>query len=238
MVEIEAVERSYAMPGGQACAALRGITLSIARGEYVAVLGKSGSGKSTLLNLVAGLDRPDAGTVRVGDQDLSRLGESALAGWRGAQLGVVFQFFQLMPTLTVVENIMLAMELVGTVPVRDRSSRALALLERVELADQARKLPSALSGGQQQRAAVARALANDPPLVIADEPTGNLDSETAAHLGELFASLVREGKTLVVVTHDDALAHDAHRVIRLRDGKVLADERASESGVAPSGTGP
>jgi len=223
MIEVTGVERTYAMPGGQSCHALRGLTLTLARGEYVAVLGKSGSGKSTLLNLVAGLDRPTRGSVHVAGEDLSRLGENAMAAWRGAHLGVVFQFFQLLPTLTVSENLMLAMELVGRVPPRERLARSLALLDEVGLASEARKLPSTLSGGQQQRAAIARALANDPPLLIADEPTGNLDSETAADLARLFERLASEGKTLLVVTHDPALARDAHRVVRLRDGNVLEE---------------
>jgi len=227
MVELHDVERTYATPGGQPCHALRGATLTLQRGEYVAILGKSGSGKSTLLNVVAGLDRPTSGTVRVAGEDLSRLGENALAAWRGAQVGVVFQFFQLLPTLTVSENLVLAMELVGRIAQRDRATRAMALLAEVGLSNEARRLPSALSGGQQQRAAVARALANDPPLLIADEPTGNLDSETAADLAGLFGRLVAEGKTLLVVTHDTALAKAAHRVVRLRDGQVLEEAAAT-----------
>ncbi|QJR14077.1 putative ABC transporter ATP-binding protein YknY [Usitatibacter palustris] len=227
MVEIDAVSRTYAMPGGQSWPALRGLTLSVPAGESVAVLGKSGSGKSTLLNLIAGLDRPTSGTVRVAGEDLTRLSESAIAPWRGRHVGVVFQFFQLLPTLTVVENIVLAMELVATIAPRDREPRALALLERVGLADQARKLPSMLSGGQQQRAAIARALANDPPILLADEPTGNLDSETAADLGRLFDELVAQGKTLIIVTHDPNLAQAAHRIVSLRDGLIASDRAAA-----------
>ena len=221
MVRARGLSRTYAVPGAPPCAALRGLTLEIARGESVAILGKSGSGKSTLLNLVAGLDRSTEGELHVAGQDLSRLGEGAMSAWRGAHLGIVFQFFQLLPTLTAHENVVLAMELVGRVPRGERDTRASALLERVGLAAEARKLPSMLSGGQQQRVAVARALANDPPLVIADEPTGNLDSETAADLARLFEALVAEGKTLVVVTHDATLAAAAHRVVHLRDGQLL-----------------
>jgi putative ABC transport system ATP-binding protein len=227
MIEATQLERSYDLPGGQACRALRGLTLRIEAGEYVAILGKSGSGKSTLLNLFAGLDQPSAGTLRVGGADLARMGENALAAWRGKRVGVVFQFFQLLPTLTVAENIVLAMELAGSLAPAARMQRAMDLLARVGLADQARKLPSTLSGGQQQRAAVARALANDPPLLLADEPTGNLDSETAADLHALFEELARDGKTLVVVTHDEALARAAHRVVSLRDGQVAADRTAA-----------
>jgi putative ABC transport system ATP-binding protein len=224
MVRARGLTRTFAIPGGQACAALRGVSIDIARGEYVAILGRSGSGKSTLLNLIAGLDRADAGELAVAGEELARLGEGAMSAWRGANLGIVFQFFQLLPTLTVRENLVLAMELAGKVPREESVPRADALLERVGLADQAGKLPATLSGGQQQRAAVARALANDPPLLIADEPTGNLDSETAAELALLFESLVREGMTLVVVTHDASLARSAHRVVRLRDGQVVAAE--------------
>jgi putative ABC transport system ATP-binding protein len=223
MIEATSLARTFPLPGGQACQALRGISLTIAAGDYVALLGKSGSGKSTLVNLLAGLDRPSGGGVRVAGSDLGRMGESDLAAWRGATVGVVFQFFQLLPTLTVAENLVLAMELVGRIEPRLRRPRALALLERVGLADQANKLPATLSGGQQQRAAVARALANDPPLILADEPTGNLDSETAASLHALFRSLVAEGKTMVVATHDTGLAADARRVVSLRDGQVRDD---------------
>ena len=223
MIEATNLERTFTLPGGQPCHALRSVSLAIGPGDYVAVLGKSGSGKSTLINLFAGLDQPSAGTVRVAGSDLAGMGESALASWRGANVGVVFQFFQLLPTLTVAENLVLAMELVGRVAPKERRPRALALLERVGLADQANKLPATLSGGQQQRAAVARALANDPPLILADEPTGNLDSETAASLHALFRGLVAEGKTVVVVTHDSTLAADARRVISLRDGQVRDD---------------
>jgi putative ABC transport system ATP-binding protein len=205
--------------------------MNIARGEYVAVLGKSGSGKSTLLNLIAGLDRPSTGTIQVAGTSLAGLNENALARWRGANVGVVFQFFQLLPTLTVAENIILAMELVGTVEPTRRRARALELLARVGLSDQAHKLPSMLSGGQQQRAAIARALANDPPIVLADEPTGNLDSETAADINALFTQLVEQGKTLLIVTHDANLSQVAARVIELKDGAVIADRTNTQVAV-------
>ncbi|MEQ1516383.1 MAG: ABC transporter ATP-binding protein [Usitatibacteraceae bacterium] len=224
MIELNAAAKSYAVPGGQTCHALRAVNLRVDAGEYVVVLGKSGSGKSTLLNLLAGLDRPSGGSVRVAGADLHRMRENALALWRGANVGVVFQFFQLLPTLTVVENIMLAMEFVGSVDRGLRRSRGIELLGMVGLLDQADKLPSMLSGGQQQRAAIARALANDPPIVLADEPTGNLDSETAADINALFDQLTRQGKTLVVVTHDASLAKVANRVIEIRDGVVISDQ--------------
>ena len=223
IVALTAVSKSYDVRGGQTCHALRAITLSITPGEYVAVLGKSGSGKSTLLNLIAGLDRPNVGNLRVAGADLQDASENALALWRGQNIGVVFQFFQLLPTLTIVENIILAMEFVGKIAAPARRPRALELLQLVRLSDQANKLPSMLSGGQQQRAAIARALANDPPIVLADEPTGNLDSETAADVNALFEQLVKQGKTLVVVTHDANLAQVAHRIIELKDGTVVSD---------------
>ncbi|MEO8383909.1 MAG: ABC transporter ATP-binding protein [Betaproteobacteria bacterium] len=223
MIALHDAEKSYAVRGGQTCHALRAVSLSITAGEYVAVLGKSGSGKSTLLNLIAGLDRPSAGNLRVAKMDLADAGENTLALWRGENIGVIFQFFQLLPTLTIVENIILAMEFVGKIASSARRARALELLQLVALADQAHKLPSMLSGGQQQRAAIARALANDPPIVLADEPTGNLDSETAADINALFAQLVKQGKTLVVVTHDTNLAQVAQRVIKLKDGAVISD---------------
>lgn len=223
MIELGVAAKSYAVPGGQTCHALRAVSLQIKVGEYVAVLGRSGSGKSTLLNLIAGLDRPSAGAVRVAGADLPGMNENAMALWRGANVGVVFQFFQLLPTLTAVENIILAMEFVGKVPRAARRPRALELLQLVGLSDQANKLPSTLSGGQQQRAAIARALANDPPIVLADEPTGNLDSETAADINALFERLIEQGKTLVVVTHDSSLAKVAHRIVELKDGTVISD---------------
>ena len=233
IVELESVERVYTLRGGQSHAALRGLSLCINAGEHVAVLGKSGSGKSTLLNLLAGLDRATSGRVRVAGTDPAKLSENALARWRGPNVGVVFQFFQLLPTLTVLENLLLAMDLVGKVPTATRRARATDLLARVGIADQAGKLPAMLSGGQQQRAAIARALANDPPLLLADEPTGNLDSETASDIARLFQDLAHEGKTLLIVTHDAALAAGAQRVLRLKDGLIAADERSAQGVTVP-----
>ena len=224
IIRLEGATKSFGARGAQEFQALRGISLRVAPGEFLAVLGKSGSGKSTLLNLIAGIDRPTTGDVHAAGADLARLGENRMALWRGRNVGVVFQFFQLLPTLTVEENIMLAMDFVGKIPGADRRPRARQLLTLVGLADQATKLPSALSGGQQQRAAIARALANDPPIVLADEPTGNLDSETSAAVAELFHGLIGQRKTLLIVTHDDNLASRAHRVIQLKDGLIVADE--------------
>jgi putative ABC transport system ATP-binding protein len=224
IIRLENATKSFGSRGGQSFPALRGVSLRVAPGDFLAVLGKSGSGKSTLLNLIAGIDRPTEGEVHAAGENLNRLGENRMALWRGRNIGVVFQFFQLHPTLTVEENILLAMDFVGKVPGADRRKRARELLELVGLSDQAAKLPSALSGGQQQRAAIARALANDPPIILADEPTGNLDSETSTAVAELFHGLIGQGKTLLIVTHDDKLASRAHRVIRLKDGLIVADE--------------
>ena len=224
IIRIEGATKSFGSRGGQFFPALRGVSLRVAPGDFLAVLGKSGSGKSTLLNLIAGIDRPTEGEVRAAGENLNQLGENKMALWRGRNVGVVFQFFQLLPTLTVEENILLAMDFVGKIPGATRRKRARDLLELVGLSDQAAKLPSALSGGQQQRAAIARALANDPPIVLADEPTGNLDSETSAAVAELFHGLIAQRKTLLIVTHDDKLASRAHRVIRLKDGLIDADE--------------
>lgn len=202
--------------------ALHGVDLSVATGELLAVVGPSGSGKSTLLNLMAAIDRPTDGTVHVGDVDVGTLSEDDAARWRGRAVGVVFQFFQLLPTLTLADNVALPMDLSRTHPKRERPARARELLDRVGVADHADKLPSEVSGGQQQRAAIARALANDPPLLLGDEPTGNLDSEAAAAILDLFADLVGDGRTIVMVTHDRDLAGRAGRTVEVRDGR-LAD---------------
>ena len=224
LVELLNVTKEYRRASGDPFTALKRVSLSVAAGEFTALLGKSGSGKSTLLNLIAGLDRPTAGEVIVAGTRLRGLSEDALAAWRGRNVGVVFQFFQLLPTLTVIENVMLAMDFLDSVPRRERPDRARALLELVGISDQADKLPATLSGGQQQRAAVARALANDPPILVADEPTGNLDSHTAGSVLDLFGDLVERGKTLVVVTHDDEVTRRAHEVVRLADGMVMGEE--------------
>ena len=226
LLYLTAVTKVYKLPSGQTYTALKEVSMAVAPGELIAVLGRSGSGKSTLLNLIAGLDRPTSGEISVAGTSLRGLGEDALARWRGRNVGVVFQFFQLLPTLTVLENVLLAMDFLNVVPRRERQGRAQGLLEAVGVADQGAKLPATLSGGQQQRAAIARALANDPPILVADEPTGNLDTATAGAVLELFGVLVAEGKTLVVVTHDEAIARQADRVIRLEDGRVVRQPSA------------
>jgi len=188
------------------------------------VVGPSGSGKSTLLNMITGIDRPTSGEVFVGDQAVHALSENRLARWRGRNAGFIFQFFQLLPTLTILENTMLPMDFCRVYRRHERKEQAMHLLEQVGIADQAHKLPSGLSGGEQQRAAIARALANDPPLVVADEPTGNLDTTTANEVFALFEELVSQGKTLMVVTHDRSLSARTERVIHLLDGRLHRDE--------------
>jgi putative ABC transport system ATP-binding protein len=200
--------------------ALNGIDLEVELGAFVSIVGKSGSGKSTLINVVTGIDRPTSGEVLLNRTPVHTLSEEQIAIWRGRSVGVIFQFFQLLPTLTAVENILLAMDYGGRFRVPERPVRAMALLEDVGLADKAHRLPSALSGGEQQCVAIARALANDPVLLAADEPTGNIDSKSAELVFHLFESLAEAGKTILMVTHDNELARRAHRTIRLADGKI------------------
>jgi putative ABC transport system ATP-binding protein len=222
MISLARVTKNYETPAGE-FPALCGIDLEVAAGELVAVVGKSGSGKSTLLNLIAGIDRPSSGKVVVANTSLRDLSENRLAAWRGRNIGLVFQFFQLMPTLTAAENVMLPMDFAGTIPPRQRRGRALELLAELGVARQADKLPSALSGGEQQRVAIARALANDPPVLLADEPTGNLDSHTATAIFAVFTSLARRGKTLIIVTHERDFAAIFSRTIELADGALAED---------------
>jgi putative ABC transport system ATP-binding protein len=203
--------------------ALNRVDLRVAEGEFIAVLGKSGSGKSTLLNMIAGIDRPTSGEVIVSGTSVHALNESRAAVWRGKTVGIVFQFFQLLPTLTAVENVMLPMDFCGTYPFGERRSRAMELLEKLGLQAQAAKLPSALSGGEQQRVALCRALANDPPVIIADEPTGNLDSRTAEAIMALFGELAKDGKTIVMVTHERSNIHGLNRRVMIADGAIVSD---------------
>ena len=228
-VQMRDVMKSYDVAAGE-FTALDRVSLEIPPGGFVAVVGKSGSGKSTLINMIAGIDRPTSGEIRVTGTLLNELSESMLAGWRGRNIGIVFQFFQLLPTLTIAENVVLPMDLGATYPARERRPRALALLDRVGIADQAEKLPANLSGGQQQRAAIARALANGPPILLADEPTGNLDSRTAGQVLELFAGLSSAGTTVVIVTHEREIARTVDRIVILSDGRVESDRQV---GVSP-----
>ena len=222
-IQVSAVVKTYPLGNGEVVA-IDHLSLEIAPGEFVAIVGRSGSGKTTLLNLLAGIDRATAGTVVAAGADLGSLSESGLATWRGRNVGLVFQFFQLLPTLTVIENVMLPMDFAKTIPARERRDRAQRLLERVGISDQADKLPATLSGGQQQRAAIARALANDPPLILADEPTGNLDSATAEAVLGLFAEVNAEGRTIVVVTHERDIRSIVGREVTLVDGRIVAEE--------------
>jgi putative ABC transport system ATP-binding protein len=217
---------------------LKDVSLDIQPGEFVSIVGPSGNGKSTLLNMITGIDHPSEGEVIVTGHSVHTMSENALAAWRGEHLGIIFQFFQLLPALSLQKNVMLPMDLVKMVPRQERAARALALLDLVGLADQAHKLPSQVSGGQQQRAAIARALANDPPLLVADEPTGNLDSATSEEVFQLFLRLVAEGKTMVMVTHSRTLAARASRVVEIRDGRIASDQAtrpAAGNGAAPAG---
>jgi putative ABC transport system ATP-binding protein len=225
-IQVSDVVKTYPLAAGDVTA-VDHLSLDIAHGEFVAIVGRSGSGKTTLLNLLAGIDRPTSGTVHAAGADLGSLSESGLAAWRGRNVGLVFQFFQLLPTLTVVENVMLPMDFAKTIPAGERRDRAQHLLERVGVGDQADKVPATLSGGQQQRAAIARALANDPPLLLADEPTGNLDSATAEAVLDLFADLNTDGQTIVVVTHERDVRSVVGREVTLEDGRIVADESAS-----------
>jgi putative ABC transport system ATP-binding protein len=227
------VVKVYELAAGR-FTALDRLSLDIGQGEFVAVVGRSGSGKTTLLNLLAGIDRPTSGQITVAGTDLPALSEAALAAWRGRTVGLVFQFFQLLPTLTVAENVMLPMDFAGTVPKGKRHPKALDLLDRVGIKDQAGKLPATLSGGQQQRAAIARALANDPPILLADEPTGNLDSATGTEVLELFGELNAEGHTIVMVTHEHDARTFATRQVTLVDGLVAEDDRPGAGHPEPS----
>jgi putative ABC transport system ATP-binding protein len=220
LIDLQQVIKAYQTEAG-IFYALKSIDLQVDRGEFVAVVGKSGSGKSTLINMITGIDRPTSGEVLVDDTRVHTLNEGRMAVWRGRHIGVVFQFFQMLPTLTVIENVMLPMDFCNMYLMRERQERAMYLLEQVGIAEQAHKLPSAISGGEQQRAAIARALANDPSLIAADEPTGNLDSKTADAIFQLFEKLVGEGKTIVMVTHDRELARQVTRTVTLADGQIV-----------------
>ncbi len=227
LIELRQVVKMFQTAAGP-FKALKGVNFQVDQGQFVAVIGKSGSGKSTLLNMITGIDRPSAGEVWMGGTPVHKLNEGQMAVWRGRNLGIVFQFFQLLPTLTNVENVMLPMDFCNMYSLRERQKRAMALLDQMGMAEHAHKLPSAVSGGQQQRVAIARALANDPPILVADEPTGNLDSKTADSVFNLFEDLAKKGKTVLMVTHDGDLAKRVKRTIILSDGEII-DEYLSKT---------
>jgi putative ABC transport system ATP-binding protein len=220
ILKINNLSKSYTGANGVSFEVLRNVNLSISNGEFIAIIGKSGSGKSTLLNMLTGIDRPSVGEIFYADKAIHQFSENQLAQWRGAEIGIVFQFFQLLPTLSILENLLLAMDFVGKIPKEQRESRAMDLLKQTGIEEQANKLPANLSGGQQQRAAIARALANDPSVIVADEPTGNLDTKNAENIMILFRKLVESGKTLIVVTHDNEVAQQAERIISISDGVI------------------
>ncbi len=220
LVDLRQVDKTFHTAAGD-FTALKSLNMQVTPGEFVSIIGKSGSGKSTLINMITGIDRPTSGEIWVAGTAVQNLKEGQIAVWRGKSIGVIFQFFQLLPTLTAVENVMLPMDYDGRYARYERPDRAMHLLERVEMADYAHKLPSTLSGGQQQSIAIARALANDPPLLAADEPTGNLDSKTTEMVFHLFEALAAAGKTILMVTHDNDLAKRAHRTVQLADGEII-----------------
>jgi putative ABC transport system ATP-binding protein len=223
LIDLKQVKKAYQTPAGDFFA-LRGIDLQVNQGEFVAVLGKSGAGKSTLINMVTGIDRPTSGEILVGHHAIHDMREDQIAAWRGQHVGVIFQFFQLLPMLTCAQNVMLPMDFADRLrSPRERRQRALHLLEQVGIAGHADKLPSAVSGGQRQRVAIARALANNPMFLAADEPTGNLDSKTANEVFAVFEKLVDEGKTILMVTHDQDLSARATRTVHIADGAIVDD---------------
>jgi len=220
LIEMKEIVKVFHTGGGE-FVALKNISVDFYHGEFASVVGKSGSGKSTLVNMITGIDHPTQGSVVIAGMPIHTLQESPMSVWRGKNLGIVFQFYQLLPTLSLLENVMLPMDFCNTYPAAERKPRARDLLQRMGLAGAEDKLPAAVSGGQQQTAAIARALANDPPILIADEPTGNLDSKTAEAVFELFNKLVEGGKTVVMVTHDPGLATRTNRVVHLHDGRLV-----------------
>jgi putative ABC transport system ATP-binding protein len=223
VVQIRDVIKTFPVGGGE-ITVLKGLSFDVKSGEFISIVGPSGNGKSTLLNMITGIDRPTSGEVIVTGREVHKMSENQLAAWRGQHVGIIFQFFQMLPALTLLQNVMLPMDFAKKFTPRERKERALQLLESVDLSEQANKLPGNVSGGQQQRAAIARALANDPELLVADEPTGNLDTRTANDVFDMFVQLVKQGKTLVMVTHDKELSRRVPRVVEIIDGKITRDE--------------
>ncbi|GBC76084.1 putative ABC transporter ATP-binding protein YknY [bacterium HR07] len=224
IVSVQNVTKIYPM-GKVHVVALDGVSFSINAGEFVAIMGPSGSGKSTLMNLIGCLDKPSSGTIAIDNIDIARLSDRQLARLRGSQIGFVFQTFNLIPRIDALANVMLPMTFVGKLLAKERRVRAQQLLESVGLGERMHHLPSELSGGERQRVAIARALANDPKIILADEPTGNLDTKTGKAILDLFVELNRAGRTIVVVTHDATVASYARRIVKLLDGKIVGDEQ-------------
>jgi putative ABC transport system ATP-binding protein len=228
LIDARALRKVYRTPAGD-FPALMDIDLQIEEGEFVTLLGKSGAGKSTLINMLSGIDRPSEGSIVIDGVPIHDLNEDQLARWRGRNLGVVFQFFQLLPSISLIENITLAMDFNGTSPPGGRRAKAIELLEQVGISEHGEKVPAKISGGQQQRVAIARALANDPKLILADEPTGNLDSQTARGIMDLFAQLKSLGKTLLIVTHDREIAGRADRVLHIEGGTLSSEPESNRT---------
>ena len=232
IIRMRGIIKTFKSAAGEATV-LKGIDIDILQGQFVSVVGRSGSGKSTLVNMITGIDRPTSGTAEVGDRPIHKMPESSMAVWRGKNLGIVFQFFQLLPMLTLIENVMLPMDFCNMYSPASREERALALLRRVGLDGMANKLPEEIAGGQQQSAAVARALANDPPILITDEPTGNLDAKTAEQVMDIFEELAGQGKTILLVTHDRTLVHRTHRMLLILDGELVNERLVAAFPEAP-----
>jgi putative ABC transport system ATP-binding protein len=223
IVQVKNVVKSFPVGDGEVTI-LKGISFDVGAGEFLSIVGPSGNGKSTLLNMITGIDRPSDGEVIVTGRQVHNMSENQLAAWRGENVGIIFQFFQMLPALSLLQNVILPMEFAGKYKSKERRERAMQLLTSVGLADQVHKLPGMVSGGQQQRAAIARALANEPPLLVADEPTGNLDTRSAGDVFDLFSDMVSRGTTLLMVTHDKELANRVPRVVEITDGKITRDE--------------
>ena len=222
LIQLREVVKSYPTAGGE-LVALNGITADFHQGQFAGIFGKSGAGKSTLVNMITGVDHLTSGEVRIGGTSVHELDESQMALWRGRNVGVVYQTFELLPTLSLIDNVMLPMDFCGLYLGRQSAERATELLTQVGLEDHIHKPPTGISGGQQQRVAIARALANDPPIIVADEPTGNLDTATAEEIFHLFEALVKRGKTIILVTHDQSLTARVTRVLRIADGEIVGE---------------